>query len=138
MPPVAQITVPPGETPVLPAVSPTPRAATPIETVERPTVTPTPTITVTPVPPSVTPTPTPELIGAAEEGRRQFIAMQCGMCHKADLSGNIGPKLSGRTPQNLSDDRIREQVVRGGGAMPKFEVSPQELQNFIAFIRSQA
>ena len=138
LPPVAQITVPPGQTPVRLAASPTPRVATLIEAIRSVTVTPTPTIDLPPVRSDVTPTPAPNLTGAVEEGRQQYTSFGCIACHGKDLSGGIGPKLSGRTPQDLSDDRIRQQVMQGGVVMPVFNLSEQELQNFIAFIRSQS
>ena len=138
--PVAQITVPPGARVALHVPSPTPRAADTIVAV-------TPVVVVSEPPvvvrdqddwkPTPSPTPAVTLTSAAKEGRKQFTAMGCVACHKADLSGAAGPRLAGRTPQDLSADQIRQQIWQGGNVMPPFpDTTEQEMQNFIALIRS--
>ncbi len=133
--PVAQITVPPGRALVPRAVSPTPRAAGAIVTI--------PPVVVVIEPPDVvtkrddvkvltlSPTPLVPLTSMAEAGRRIFAEKGCLVCHGKDLKGGIGPPLSGRSPRELTDDRIR-------GEMPVFGFSEQEVLSVIAFIRSQA
>jgi len=140
--PVLKITVPPGHTPLRVAVSPTPRVPLPVLSVSR---TPTPhgdppcvfssesCISPTPVPTSPVP-----LSGAAEAGRRQFTEKGCVACHGTDLNGGIGPQLADRTPADLTDSRIEEQIMQGGNGMPAFpKTTRQELHNFIALIRSR-
>ena len=142
LPPVAQITVPPGKTPASLVASPTPRVAEAIVAVTPVTAVPTAAATAAPAEAAETtaaPAAVVALTGAAEVGRQQFTAFGCIACHGADLSGGIGPKLAGRTPDDLPEERIREQAKQGGNGMPAFpNMTEQELQNFIAFIRSQA
>ena len=142
LPPVAQITVPPGETPAALVASPTPRVAEAIVAVTPVTAVPTAAASAAPAEAAETtaaPTAVVALTGAAEVGRQQFTAFGCIACHGADLSGGIGPQLSGRTADDLTEDRIREQAKQGGNGMPAFpNMTEQELQNFISFIRSQA
>lgn len=141
-PPVAQITMPPDRTPAAAVESPTPRVAEAIVAVTPVTAVPTAVAAAQPTEaagPSETPVAIASLSGAAEEGRKQFTALGCIACHGTDLSGGIGPELRKRTIDNLPDSRIREQAMQGGNGMPAFpNMSEQELQNFIAFIRSQA
>lgn len=141
-PPVAQITMPPDRTPPAAAESPTPRAAEAIVAVTPVTAIPTAVAAAEPTEaagPAATPEAVAALTGAAEAGRQQFTALGCIACHGTDLSGGIGPELRNRTPEDLPEARIREQAMQGGNGMPAFpNMSEQELQNFIAFIRSQA
>ena len=141
-PPVAQITMPPDRTPAVAVESPTPRVAEAIVAVTPVTAVPTSVATAAPTEVAstgTTPTGIGPLSGAAETGRKQFTALGCIACHGADLSGGIGPKLAGRTTDDLPEDRIRSQAMQGGSGMPAFpNLTEQELQNFIAFIRSQA
>lgn len=144
--PVAQITMPPDRTPAAAVESPTPRVAEAIVAVTPVTAVPTAVAAVAAATPtgaaSTGTTPTTgigPLSGAAEAGRQQFTALGCIACHGADLSGGIGPMLAGRTPDDLPEERIRSQAMQGGAGMPAFpNLTEQELQNFIAFIRSQA
>ena len=141
--PVAQITMPPDRTPAAAVESPTPRVAEAIVAVTPVTAVPTAVAAAEPTEAAGGAAATPEavvsLTGAAEEGRKQFTALGCIACHGADLSGGIGPELRNRTVEDLPEARIREQAMQGGNGMPAFpNMSEQELQNFIAFIRSQA
>ena len=142
VPVVAQITMPPDLTPAVAAESPTPRVAEAIVAVTPVTAIPTAVAvaeTSEPAESAATPAAVVALTGAAEAGRQQFTALGCIACHGADLSGGIGPQLAGRTPDDLPEDRIRSQAMQGGAGMPAFpNLTEQELQNFIAFIRSQA
>ena len=141
--PVAQITMPPDRTPAAAVESPTPRVAEAIVAVTPVTAIPTAVAAAAEPTEAAGPAETPAAIaalsGAAETGRQQFTALGCIACHGADLSGGIGPELRKRTVDNLPDSRIREQAMQGGNGMPAFpNMTEQELQNFIAFIRSQA
>ena len=142
LPMVAQITMPPERTPAPAVESPTPRVAEAIVAVTPVTAIPTAVAAAEPteaVGATETPVAVASLSGAAEEGRKQFTALGCIACHGTDLSGGIGPELRKRTMENLPDSRIREQAMQGGNGMPAFpNMSELELQNFIAFIRSQA
>ena len=88
--------------------------------------------------PTPSPTPLVPLTSVAEAGRRIFAEKGCLGCHGKDLEGGVGPPLSGRGPQDLTDDRIRQQVLIGDGEMPVFGLSEQEVLSVINFIRSQA
>jgi len=139
VPVVAQITMPPERTPAAAVESPTPRVAEAIVAVTPVTAVPTAVVTAEPTEAAATPAAVMSLTGAAEAGRQQFTALGCIACHGADLSGGIGPELRNRTVEDLPDSRIREQAMQGGNGMPAFpNMTEQELQNFIAFIRSQA
>ena len=142
VPVVAQITMPPDRTPAPAVESPTPRVAEAIVAVTPVTAIPTAVAAAEPTEAAgaaATPEAVMSLTGAAEEGRKQFTALGCIACHGADLGGGIGPELRNRTVENLPDSRIREQAMQGGNGMPAFpNMTEQELQNFIAFIRSQA
>jgi mono/diheme cytochrome c family protein len=77
--------------------------------------------------------------GDAEAGKAVFASAGCGGCHtleEASSSGSVGPKLDG---QNLSFDRVKEQVENGGGAMPAFkgQLTDQQINDVAAFV-SQA
>lgn len=141
VPVVAQITMPPDRTPAAAVESPTPRVAEAIVAVTPVTAIPTAVAAAEPTEaagPAATPEAVAALTGAAEVGRQQFTALGCIACHGTDLSGGIGPELRNRTIESLPDSRIREQAMQGGNGMPAFpNMTEQELQNFIAFIRSQ-
>jgi mono/diheme cytochrome c family protein len=77
--------------------------------------------------------------GDAEAGKAVFASAGCGGCHtleQAGSSGSVGPNLDG---QNLSFDRVKEQVENGGGAMPAFkgQLTDQQIADVAAFV-SQA
>ena len=109
----------------------------------RQTIRPTPVaqITVPPdraqVPLVVSPTSSPTrlvpLTRVAEEGRRIVAERGCRACHGKDLEGGIGPPLSGRSPRELTDYQIRQQLRN-----IYYGLSDQEVLSVIAFIRSQA
>ena len=131
--------VPSGRT--MPPVEPSPPPRTPevVTTMAPPTPTPTPTPADdgadTP-----TPTPTAEPTGPLtpeEIGSQLFVDNGCFVCHAEDLSGGIGPALAGRTPEDLTDDRIRSQIGTGGNGMPLFEnLTAEQIEQLMAFIRS--
>ena len=98
---------------------------------------PTPTPTPTPTPdgtPSPTPTATPP--SDLSPGHQLFIDNGCTVCHGEDLSGGIGPALACRTPEDLPEDRIRQQLGEGGNGMPPFtDLTEEQIGQLITFIR---
>jgi cytochrome c550 len=72
-----------------------------------------------------------------EAGRELFASNVCSACHGTDLSGGIGPALAGRTPEDLTEDRIRTQIAEGGNGMPVFPtLTPEQVDQLIALIRA--
>ena len=70
-------------------------------------------------------------------GHQLFIANGCTVCHAEDLSGGIGPALAGRTVDDLTEERIRQQLGEGGNGMPPFpDLTEEQIVQLIAFIRS--
>lgn len=71
--------------------------------------------------------------GDAAAGKT-FFAATCTSCHLQDgMQAGVGPKLSGL---GLAADRIRDQVVNGGGAMPAGLASGTDLDNVVAYVLS--
>ena len=69
--------------------------------------------------------------GDATAGKATFEAT-CQSCHvKAGTEAGVGPVLADR---GLTADRIRTQIVNGGGAMPPNLVSGGDLDNVVAFV----
>ena len=141
VPVVAQMlaTVPLGRT--VPALPPPPPSRTP-ETVTT-MAAPTPIVVETAAPSvaeTAAPTPTVETSGPltdAEKGRELFTANGCFVCHGEDLSGGIGLRLEGRTPEDLTDERIYDQIRNGGNGMPEFpDLTDEQIDQLIALIRS--
>jgi cytochrome c551 len=75
-----------------------------------------------------------EPAGDVEAGLAVFQA-SCTGCHLADgtEAGGVGPKLAGL---GLTEQRIHDQVVNGGGAMPAGLVSGEDLDNVVAYVLS--
>ena len=72
--------------------------------------------------------------GNAETGRALFQSKGCTNCHPGGQAG-VGPSLVGVT-QRLSEDRIKQQINQGGGQMPPYPSSPQELNDLYAFLQT--
>ena len=69
--------------------------------------------------------------GDATAGKATFEGT-CQGCHAKDGTvAAVGPVLAGR---GLTADRIRTQIVNGGGAMPPNLVSGGDLDNVVAFV----
>jgi cytochrome c551 len=136
--PVAKATVPSGRTVAPAAAAPTARTGQKVAAVVQVTVAPTAAPTQVPTAASTASSiAVASAKGGAAGGRELFTANGCIACHGADLSGGIGPKLSGRTPADLTEDRIRTQVRNGGNGMPEFaKITDQQLADIIMFIRS--
>ena len=136
---VVQATVPAGRTVPPAPSSPTARVSEqlkdPVQATVVPTVKP---VTAPPVEATVVVTVVVASGGdSAAAGKELFTANGCVACHGVDLSGGIGPKLAGRTVQDLPEDRIRTQVNQGGNGMPPFpNLTAAQVSNIIAFIRS--
>lgn len=75
-----------------------------------------------------------EAKGDAKAGLVVFQA-SCTGCHLGDglQDGGVGPKLAGL---GLTEQRIHDQVVNGGGAMPGGLVSGTDLDNVVAYVES--
>ena len=140
-PAVAQLLamVPAGRT--VPALPPAPPARTPEAVVTMAAPTP---IVIETATPAVTDEPTPGATTVAEApqsdlspGHQLFIANGCTVCHAEDLSGGIGPALGGRTVDDLTEERIRQQLGEGGNGMPPFpDLTEVQIGQLITFIRS--
>lgn len=77
--------------------------------------------------------------GDKVHGEQLFQEKGCAQCHGANRRGTEkGPDLS-KVHKHLSDAKIRDQIVNGGGAMPPFgdAVSEAELQDLIAFLHTK-
>ncbi|MCY4111545.1 MAG: cytochrome c [Chloroflexi bacterium] len=139
-PAVAQLLamVPAGRTAPNLAPAPPPRTPEAVVTMAAPTPivieTPTPAVNggVTPPPPPAE-TPPSDL----SPGHQLFIANGCTVCHAEDLSGGIGPALAGRTVDDLTEERIRQQLGEGGNGMPPFpDLTEEQIVQLMEFIRS--
>ncbi len=59
--------------------------------------------------------------GSAAAGTAVFVSAGCGACHTmaaAKTNGKVGPNLDDLKPEL---QRIQEQVINGGGAMPPYK-----------------
>lgn len=71
--------------------------------------------------------------GPAEAGKTAFEAT-CQGCHaKGGTEAAVGPVLADK---GLSADAIRNQIVKGGGAMPGGLASGTDLDNIVAYVAS--
>ncbi len=137
---VAQLlaTVPPGRTAGPAGASPAARTPEAMTTVAptTPVVVETPTEAAADTPAPTT-APTEGAGDGIEAGRQLFTSSGCAACHGIDLSGGIGPALAGRTPDNLTEDRIRTQIADGGNGMPPFaSLTTEQVDELIALIRA--
>jgi mono/diheme cytochrome c family protein len=72
--------------------------------------------------------------GSAAEGKALYLMLDCSSCHPAEgRAGGIGPRLS---TTNLTDDSIRNIILKGKGAMPGYRFSENQLNKMIAYIRA--
>ncbi len=80
-------------------------------------------------------TSTPKAAGAGDvaNGKTLFEG-KCQGCHAKDgTEAAVGPKLSGG---GRTSDRIRDQIVNGGGVMPPGLYSGTDLDDVVAFVLS--
>lgn len=133
------VTAPPGRTAAPAGSAPSARTPETVTTVARttPIVVAAPTVA---APTTAPPTATSQAQSPGSEvapGMQLFTNNGCIACHGADLRGGIGPSLAGRTPDDLTEDRIRTQIANGGNGMPPFPaLGPAEINVLIALIRS--
>lgn len=66
-------------------------------------------------------------------------ANNCARCHRADLSGGVGPALGAGSQAAAKDDSAYRLAIRNGpGSMPSYDgFSDEQVAAVIAFIRSQ-
>jgi mono/diheme cytochrome c family protein len=65
---------------------------------------------------------------------KTFFAGTCQSCHlNGGTQAGVGPVLAGG---GRSDERIRNQVIKGGGAMPPGLATGADLDNVVAFVLS--
>jgi len=106
--------------------------STPTATASTPTAT-----TSTPTATTSTPTATSGSGGgdtAAIAAGKTFFEGSCQGCHTAGgTQAGVGPKLAG---SGLTGDRITNQIVNGGGAMPPGLSSGVDLENVTKFLLS--
>ena len=71
---------------------------------------------------------------AAVAAGKTFFEGSCQVCHTAGgTQAGVGPKLAG---SGLTADRITNQIVNGGGAMPPGLASGVDLENVTKFVLS--
>jgi mono/diheme cytochrome c family protein len=97
--------------------------------------------TQTSAPPATTTSPSegggaPKTAGDPAAGKAVFASAGCAGCHTlkaAGSSGNVGPNLDELKPP---EDVVRNQVTKGGGAMPAFkgQLSDKQIQDVAAFV----
>jgi mono/diheme cytochrome c family protein len=97
-----------------------------------PAPTPTPQPTSTPVPPTAAPVP-------AVDGEALF-RTRCSSCHYLTDQPQVGPGLAGLFSRDLrgqpfSEEVLAEQITKGGGGMPAFQLSADELNALIEYLR---
>jgi cytochrome c oxidase subunit 2 len=94
--------------------------------------------------------PAPEVLsGPAQQGRALFVEGFCQACHAiggTPAQGTLGPNLShfaGRsllasfldnTPENLRDWISDPAALKPGTRMPKYDLSPEEIEALVAFL----
>ena len=65
---------------------------------------------------------------------KTFFTQTCNGCHtNGGQQAGVGPKLAGA---GLSEQRIHDQVVNGGGGMPPGLAKGQDLTNVVAYVVS--
>lgn len=88
--------------------------------------------------PAASPATAPEgrLAGTAARGEAVY-AYNCQACHGAGAAGGVGPKLAGH-PILEDDQRFRDTVLRGRGAMPAWEsaLGGQDVADLLAWLRT--
>lgn len=102
-------------------------------TTEAPTTTAAPATT---APPATTTAPATTAAPAGDVAAGEaFFAQTCTGCHleNGTAAGGTGPKLEGL---GLTEQRIRDQVMNGGGAMPAGLAQGQDLDNVTAYVLS--
>lgn len=76
--------------------------------------------------------------GPAEDATGEEIYSElCARCHRADLSGGVGPPLGpGSNASSETDEYIEFTIVNGRGRMPSFpSLSGQQVDRLVAYVR---
>jgi cbb3-type cytochrome c oxidase subunit III len=78
--------------------------------------------------------------GGAPTSGKDIFAANCGSCHTlaaAGTSGTVGPNLDDLKP---ALDRVQQQVINGGGAMPAFKgkLTDAQIMAVAKFVSSNA
>jgi mono/diheme cytochrome c family protein len=97
-----------------------------------------PAPTPTPVPTPTSPPPTAAPVPAAD-GEALF-RTRCSSCHYLTDQPQVGPGLAGLFSRDLrgqpfSEEVLAEQITKGGGGMPAFQLSADELNALIEYLR---
>ena len=98
------------------------------------------------------PAPNPVEGSLEKEGQQAFLGSSCVYCHTirgTNASGNLGPDLTHlasrqtigagtlpNTPGNLAGWIINSQSVKPGNRMPPMDLSPDQLQALLAYLKT--
>jgi cytochrome c len=79
----------------------------------------------------------------AEQRGRTFALANCSSCHSIDKVSpsplRIAPpfhELHGRYPVETLEEALAEGIVTGHPNMPEFRLAPDQIGNFIAFLKT--
>ena len=68
----------------------------------------------------------------------EIYTSRCSACHKADLSGGVGPSLkSDSSAAQMPDSYWIQTITMGKGSMPAQRLTDNEVTLVIDFIKSQ-
>jgi mono/diheme cytochrome c family protein len=84
------------------------------------------------------------LAGSSDPQRgKEFAQASCAQCHSIEPSGssprNPAPpfrELHNRYPVETLEESLAEGIVTGHADMPEFELSPDQIDDFIAFLKT--
>lgn len=85
------------------------------------------------------PTPAAAYTDSKLAGAQVFTASGCAHCHGANGEGTEkGPNLH-NLRKKASAEKVREQIVHGGGAMPAFGdvLQPEQITQLVDFLRAK-
>ena len=81
--------------------------------------------------------------GVDLEAGRQFAVSNCSRCHAIGPSGAspLDPAVPFRTfakrwPLETLEEALAEGIFTGHPAMPEFELTPQQIRNFIGYLKT--
>ena len=80
------------------------------------------------------------VVGKQSTNGKDIFVANCGSCHTladAGTSGNVGPNLDTRSPDQT---RVQNQVIKGGGGMPAFQgtLSPDQITAVSKYVAQSA
>ena len=75
--------------------------------------------------------------GGDDDEGEQLFAQHCETCHGPEGEGGAGPSL--RNPQLKDAQRVRDQIVKGGGGMPPFgdQLSDAEIDDLTTYVTQE-